>query len=319
MNSQHAISWSISGVFHAGLVAALAWSTFTEKAEWLAHHHRGSTVIELTLNDDHGEHIEAPVHFHSPDLLLDVVPQDFEPPLENLPFPEPVPVPPSTSPEPVASAEPPPVPEPPNILDPPDLSEATIEPVATKLDQQESAALTDVSTLAFIDRQTVEPTAKRPSLPALESQASRQVAASAADVQLPVTSAPTAPRNVPRAIADPVSEPAPVAIPVPAAEPRATPGEAVDELPKKLASNPKPPYPSDAFTRGIEGRVLLEVQINAQGLVEDLRVIQSSGVASLDRSATDTVRTWRFQPARKGGVPVSFVVNVPIRFSIPNR
>ena len=93
-----------------------------------------------------------------------------------------------------------------------------------------------------------------------------------------------------------------------------TVGAAVDELPRKLETNPAPPYPPDAFARRQQGRVLLEVHVDEHGLVAGVSVSESSGVSSLDRAALETVRRWRFEPARRGGTPVASVVIVPIRF-----
>ncbi len=94
---------------------------------------------------------------------------------------------------------------------------------------------------------------------------------------------------------------------------------AVDVLPRKLPTNPAPPYPPDAFAQRQEGRVLLQVHIDQRGRVEEISVAQSSGVASLDRAALETVRTWRFEPARRGGKAAASVVIVPVRFSIEQR
>jgi len=95
-----------------------------------------------------------------------------------------------------------------------------------------------------------------------------------------------------------------------------TAGAAVDELPRKLETNPAPPYPPDAYARRQQGRVLLEVRVDEHGLVGGISVSESSGVSSLDRAALETVRKWRFEPARRGGTPVASVVIVPIRFVV---
>jgi len=94
---------------------------------------------------------------------------------------------------------------------------------------------------------------------------------------------------------------------------------AVDVLPRKLPRNPAPPYPPDAFAQRQEGRVLLQVHIDQRGQVEEISVAQSSGVPCLDRAALETVRKWRFEPARHGGKAVATVVIVPIRFSIEHQ
>jgi len=93
-------------------------------------------------------------------------------------------------------------------------------------------------------------------------------------------------------------------------------GAAVDNLPRKLPSNPAPAYPNNAYARRQEGRVLLEVRVDARGKVAAIHVSRSSGIQSLDRAALETVQGWRFLPARRGGEAIAFTVTVPVRFSI---
>ena len=82
-------------------------------------------------------------------------------------------------------------------------------------------------------------------------------------------------------------------------------------------TNPRPPYPLVARRLGIEGVVLLEVVVAADGRAADVRVARSSGFAPLDESALRTVREqWRFVPARRGGAAVETTVTVPIRFRL---
>jgi len=45
-------------------------------------------------------------------------------------------------------------------------------------------------------------------------------------------------------------------------------------------------------------------------------VRKSSGYEVLDRSALETVRDWRFIPARFGGIPVKSTVIIPITFKL---
>lgn len=80
--------------------------------------------------------------------------------------------------------------------------------------------------------------------------------------------------------------------------------------------NPKPPYPFAARRRGIEGRVLLSVLVHADGASGGVTLKQSSGHTMLDASALDTVRRWRFLPARRGATPVESRVDVPIVFRL---
>ena len=80
--------------------------------------------------------------------------------------------------------------------------------------------------------------------------------------------------------------------------------------------NPKPPYPLTARRKGIEGRVLLAAHVRADGTCAEVRLIHSSGHGLLDQSALDTVRRWRFLPARRGRASVDSWVEIPISFRL---
>lgn len=82
------------------------------------------------------------------------------------------------------------------------------------------------------------------------------------------------------------------------------------------ADNPKPTYPAYARRRGIEGRVVLHVEVTAEGGVAVVAVVESSGHDTLDAAAATAVRHWRFQPARRDGVAVPSHLRVPIVFRL---
>jgi len=88
------------------------------------------------------------------------------------------------------------------------------------------------------------------------------------------------------------------------------------ELPRKLPQNAPPSYPQDALLAGIQGRVVLLVVVTSEGLVQKANVDTTSGYRSLDDAAIAAVRGWRFEPARKRGLPIEYEVLVPINFSI---
>ncbi|WP_271409205.1 energy transducer TonB [Pseudomonas sp. Q1-7] len=80
---------------------------------------------------------------------------------------------------------------------------------------------------------------------------------------------------------------------------------------------PKPPvYPALARRRNQQGLVLVEVRLDAQGLLQGIRLLRSSGVESLDRSALDAVAAWRFRPETRNGRPVASRVRIPIEFAL---
>lgn len=80
--------------------------------------------------------------------------------------------------------------------------------------------------------------------------------------------------------------------------------------------NPAPPYPKSAKRRRLEGVVELKVLVSAEGKVLDLSIFKSCGHSALDRSALQTVRNWRFLPAKRNGTAVNSDVIVPIRFQL---
>jgi len=79
-------------------------------------------------------------------------------------------------------------------------------------------------------------------------------------------------------------------------------------------SNPKPFYPRAARRRGMQGMVVLEVEVNIDGLPEKVEIEMSSGFTLLDLAAVETVRRWRFVPAQRNGMAVVASVDVPVRF-----
>jgi protein TonB len=83
-----------------------------------------------------------------------------------------------------------------------------------------------------------------------------------------------------------------------------------------MESDRPPVYPEVARRRGQQGRVVLEVSVSAAGMPVSVRVVQSSGYASLDTAAQTAVERWRFVPATRGGAAVSAVAEVPVRFRL---
>ncbi|MDT8334426.1 MAG: energy transducer TonB, partial [Desulfurivibrionaceae bacterium] len=88
----------------------------------------------------------------------------------------------------------------------------------------------------------------------------------------------------------------------PAEEVAGAPAQAPIRLARPLyRKNPPPEYPSLARRRHLQGTVVLEVSVSAEGAVEELRVEESSGHKVLDRAALRAVGDWLFEPGRRGG------------------
>lgn len=81
-------------------------------------------------------------------------------------------------------------------------------------------------------------------------------------------------------------------------------------------NNPRPAYPRLAHRMGNEGTVILQADVNEEGIPQQVRLFQSSGNDLLDQSALSTVSQWRFTPGRKDGVITRSTVRIPITFSL---
>jgi len=130
----------------------------------------------------------------------------------------------------------------------------------------------------------------------------------------PAIEAAPQPSPQPEAVAAP--EPAPADKP---AEAMAAPEPEPVEQPRFNAdylNNPAPGYPPLSKRLREEGTVMLRVRVDADGRAAEVQLRQSSGHARLDDRALETVKRWKFVPARQGGQPVEAWVIVPIQFSL---
>ncbi len=82
-----------------------------------------------------------------------------------------------------------------------------------------------------------------------------------------------------------------------------------------LVRRVEPFYPEAARKARLEGVVILEAIITAQGEIEEVHVVKSAG-ALLDASAEDAVRRWRYSPATLNGRTVRVLLHVTIRFQV---
>jgi protein TonB len=96
-------------------------------------------------------------------------------------------------------------------------------------------------------------------------------------------------------------------------------GEPEITLPSQTAAylnNPKPAYPPISMRMGEQGRVVVRVLIDDQGVPLQAQLEMSSGHARLDQAAMSAVMSWRFVPGRKGGQPQTMWFSVPITFDL---
>jgi protein TonB len=117
--------------------------------------------------------------------------------------------------------------------------------------------------------------------------------------------------------------PAPIVAPAPpppapvAAAPAPAPVAVTEPVFKAdYLDNPAPAYPPLSRRLHEEGRVILRVLVGPGGRAGDVEVRASSGHARLDEAARETVKQWKFVPAKRGSEPVAAWVLIPISFRL---
>lgn len=80
--------------------------------------------------------------------------------------------------------------------------------------------------------------------------------------------------------------------------------------------NPPPVYPPSARRKGVQGKVMLKVDVSKEGSAREVSVAHSSGSLLLDNAALGAVKRWRFVPAKQGSEIIEAQVLVPVEFKL---
>lgn len=75
-------------------------------------------------------------------------------------------------------------------------------------------------------------------------------------------------------------------------------GRGVPVKPPRLLREVAPVYPASARNSGATGVVTVRILVDADGSVEDVTVVGSSGNGAMDSSVVTAVNKWRFSPAK---------------------
>jgi protein TonB len=82
----------------------------------------------------------------------------------------------------------------------------------------------------------------------------------------------------------------------------------------RLIQSMPPAYPALARANRVSGDVLLDALIDASGKVTDVKVI--SGPVLLQQAAIETVRHWKYEPARLDEQAVAMHLTVTVKFHL---
>ena len=84
-----------------------------------------------------------------------------------------------------------------------------------------------------------------------------------------------------------------------------------------LVKEVRPQYTQAAREARIEGTVLLETVVLADGTIGDVTVTRSlDAVLGLDQEAVVAAKQWKFKPGTKDGKPVAVRVSIELTFTL---
>lgn len=85
----------------------------------------------------------------------------------------------------------------------------------------------------------------------------------------------------------------------------------------RLIREVQPHYTSDAMRARVQGTVLLECTVTANGDVTDIKILRSlDATFGLDQEAIKAARQWRFSPGIRLGEPVPVSISIEISFGL---
>jgi len=82
----------------------------------------------------------------------------------------------------------------------------------------------------------------------------------------------------------------------------------------------RPQYTAAALEAKIQGIVVLECVVGANGVVNDVRVVRSLDTAyGLDSEAIKAAKQWKFEPGSKDGKPVPVLISIELTFKMADK
>ena len=89
-----------------------------------------------------------------------------------------------------------------------------------------------------------------------------------------------------------------------------------DTMQRRIIHEVAPEYPEAARRAGVQGTVVLDAIVSAEGAVTQVQVV--SGPEALSVAAIDAVRWWRYEPYVVNGQPAMVETTLSINFRLAN-
>jgi TonB family protein len=82
-----------------------------------------------------------------------------------------------------------------------------------------------------------------------------------------------------------------------------------------LVYKPEPDFSEEARKAKYQGVVTVSCVVGPDGRIRDMQIVRPLGMG-LDEKALEALKNWRFEPAKKDGVPVAVKVAVEVEFHL---
>ncbi len=85
--------------------------------------------------------------------------------------------------------------------------------------------------------------------------------------------------------------------------------------PPRVIYSPDPEYSEEASKAKFEGTCVLSLVVGTDGNARDIKVVRSLG-KGLDEKAIDAIKSWKFEPGTKDGVPAATQIDIEVTFRL---
>ena len=82
---------------------------------------------------------------------------------------------------------------------------------------------------------------------------------------------------------------------------------------------PPPSYPKIAVEQRIVGKVVVRVEVDADGKATDVRVLDASPAGVFDDATVAAAKQWTFEPAIRNGKAVASALKIPVTFAMDDE
>ncbi|MEN4938238.1 MAG: TonB family protein [Stenotrophomonas sp.] len=82
---------------------------------------------------------------------------------------------------------------------------------------------------------------------------------------------------------------------------------------------PPPSYPKIAFEQSIVGKVVVRVDVDAEGKATNVRVLEATPAGVFDEATVAAAKQWTFEPAIRNGKAVASALKIPVTYAMDDE